>query len=142
MEPTNNDQAIADLTALMNCRYKSSQPSTLLPLPDQTTANLLDAAAASASAALYGADIEPRDGLRRQIKANADLLATGDTTTMAESLSRQATALELAMYGLLAALNAARNPDHRLALARAVATVHGAALRSLSALRQISIGPA
>ena len=127
----------------MAARYGTPQSCALLPAPDQgdqTTASLLDQAAAAATAVLYGPDVQPRDGLRQQIKANADLLASGNTTAMAESLSRQATALEMAMYGLLAALNAATKPDHRLALAKAVATLHGAALRSLSAIRQISIG--
>ena len=128
------------LAQVMASRYGSPQPCAMLPAPDLTTANLLDAAAASATAAIFGADTEPREGLRRQIKANADLLASGDTNAMSVALARQATALDLATYGLLAALAAAKTPDHRLALAKAVATLHGAALRSLSAIRQISHG--
>lgn len=141
MEQQQNTTSL--LAQVMAARYGTPLPCTLLPAPDQgdqTTASLLDQAAASATAALYGPDVQPRDGLRQQIKSNADLLASGDTDAMASALSRQATALEMAMYGLLAALNAATKPDHRLALAKAASTMHGAALRSLSAIRQISHG--
>lgn len=140
MEHQNTKQPPSLLDQVMAARYGTPQPCALLPSPDQTTASLLDQAAASATAALYGPEVQPRDGLRQQIKANADLLASGNTSAMSESLSRQSVALEMAMYGLLAALNAATKPDHRLALAKAVATLHGAALRSLSAIRQISLG--
>lgn len=140
--PTHSSTGIAmsaDLAALLAERHP--KPTALLPPPAyQTTASLLDEAAAAATAALYGTDTPPREALRLQIKANADLLASGDTAAMASALSRQATALELAMYGLLTALAAAKTTDHRLTLARAVATLHGAALRSMSAIRQISHG--
>jgi hypothetical protein len=140
MELQNSTPPPSQLAEIMAARYGKPQPCPLLPSADLTTANLLDAAAASATAAIFGPDTEPREGLRRQIKANADLLASGDTAAMAAALARQATALDLATYGLLAALAAAKAPEHRLALARAVSTLHGAALRSLSAIRQISHG--
>lgn len=141
MELQNTNQPPSLLAQVMAARYGTPQPCAFLPAPDQRdqTASLLDQAAASATAALYGPDVQPREGLRQQIKENADLLASGDTKAMSSTLSRQAVAIEMAMYGLLAALNAATKPDHRLALAKAVATLHGAALRTLSAIRQISL---
>lgn len=132
-----NNNPPSDLLATAMALYRPKAEG-LLPVPDQTTATLPDDAAAAAMAAMYGPDIQPRDALRQQIKANADLLTSGDTVAMSEALARQATALDLATYGLLAALAAAKTADHRLVLAKAVATLHGATLRSLSAIRQIS----
>jgi hypothetical protein len=48
--------------------------------------------------------------------------------------------LDLATYGLLTALASAKTAEQSLTLAKAVATIHGAALRSLSAIRQLRHG--
>lgn len=112
---------------------------------DQTAAApaaLLEHAAACAITTIMGASAPPtREALRALIAANAGLIGAGDMKAISAALARQATALEVALHGLLGAMaGAGIKPEQRLALAKAAATLHGSTLRCLSALRQISAG--
>jgi hypothetical protein len=113
----------------------------LLPAPEQASTSLMDDAATEAMAAIFGAGTRPREALRQQIQINAAALDSGDTSAMLHTLSRQSTALEIGMHGLLVAMAKATSAEHRLVLAKAAATLHGAALRSLSAIQQINREP-
>lgn len=102
-------------------------------------ATLLDQITTATVAAVMGNSARPnREALRALIAENCALIATGDTKQMAAALARQATALEVGVCGLLSVMSAATTPDQRLALAKAAAILHGAYLRSLSALRLIN----
>jgi len=111
------------------------EPTALQP-SKQTT--LLDGAATAAIHALLGAEAPPtREALSQLIKENTALVASGDKAALASALARQATALEVGMHGLLAAMARASKPEHHLTLAKAAATLHGACMRSLGALHEV-----
>lgn len=101
-------------------------------------ASLLESAAAASIQAMLGTEAPPtREALALLIQENTALIASGDSQAMAAALSRQSTALEAGMHGLLSAMARATSPEHRLTLAKAAATLHRACLSALSAVHQI-----
>lgn len=99
---------------------------------------LLEETTATVVASLLGTSVPPtRAGLQALIAENAGLLARGDGASIAAALARQATALEIGCLGLLAVMAEEGSGEHRLALAKGAASLHGAWLKSLSALHQI-----
>lgn len=120
---------------------QQTQSSTLTlgtQIAEQTTPTLLDVAAAASIQAMLGTEAPPtREALALLIQENTALIASGDGQAMAAALSRQSTALEIGMHGLLSAMSRATNPEHRLTLAKAAATLHRACLSALSAVHQI-----
>lgn len=129
------------------CNNEGPDEESTGPLPPELTENkkmsaprgsLLDAAATASIQSMMGTEAPPtREALALLIQENTALIASGDKQAMAAALSRQATALEIGCHGLLSAMARATNPEHRLTLAKAAATLHRACLSALSAVHQV-----